>query len=399
MNNKVLLAAIAKDEAAYLPDWIFHHKYFGFDEIAIYVNNTSDPTSELKSALKTLPGVTFHKGDWYFSRFYNAPQIAIYRKVIAMARKKGFTHILFLDIDEFWTPLDFTTSIKDYIESYKADVVSFEWLMKNDEVSPFSAPFGGKNQCERARHVKSLFRTDLTITDINPHNVTAVNADYRLADGSPWPSLFDSNFRVPKIREMHSIPHYFILHRFCRSQIEYISLLGRGRPTKTGSIFKDNRNGYPAKSGPLEFTISDNSLSAYLNERSQFYNQYKLEKIISNAKAFILNRYQTVLATVESAPFREAPVLAKVLRDVTDSGILNAYKKFCQTYGIPLGTQSEKAELSSEDFLVLRKAAFVLAEGNPQLALSLLMILKKTKPEGKVINSKIKELKRRLNIR
>ena len=42
---KIKLAAIARDEAAYLPEWIFHHLDFGFDEIEIYINNTVDNSS------------------------------------------------------------------------------------------------------------------------------------------------------------------------------------------------------------------------------------------------------------------------------------------------------------------------------------------------------------------
>lgn len=48
---KIKLVAIAKDEAAYLPEWIFHHLYFGFDQIDIYVNNTSDNTFALGEQL------------------------------------------------------------------------------------------------------------------------------------------------------------------------------------------------------------------------------------------------------------------------------------------------------------------------------------------------------------
>ena len=39
---KLKLAALAKDEGAYLPEWIFHHLAFGVDEIEVYVNNTTD---------------------------------------------------------------------------------------------------------------------------------------------------------------------------------------------------------------------------------------------------------------------------------------------------------------------------------------------------------------------
>ena len=48
MNNefKVKVVAIAKDEGAYIAEWIFHHLYFGFDAIDIYVNRTTDNTCQ-----------------------------------------------------------------------------------------------------------------------------------------------------------------------------------------------------------------------------------------------------------------------------------------------------------------------------------------------------------------
>lgn len=60
---KIKLIAIAKDEAAYLPDWIFHHLYFGFDSIDIYVNNTTDNTNDLKLFLEKEHRVSFIDGD------------------------------------------------------------------------------------------------------------------------------------------------------------------------------------------------------------------------------------------------------------------------------------------------------------------------------------------------
>ena len=63
---KIKLVAIAKDEAAYLPEWIFHHLYFGFDAIDIYVNNTTDNTHELSQYLAPLESVSLIDGDSYF---------------------------------------------------------------------------------------------------------------------------------------------------------------------------------------------------------------------------------------------------------------------------------------------------------------------------------------------
>ena len=38
------LVAIAKDEAPYLAEWIFHHLYLGIHEIEIYLNGITDKT-------------------------------------------------------------------------------------------------------------------------------------------------------------------------------------------------------------------------------------------------------------------------------------------------------------------------------------------------------------------
>lgn len=49
MNDKVFrVCAIAKDKAPYLAEWVFHHHYFGFNSIIVYVNRTTD------SSLKVL---------------------------------------------------------------------------------------------------------------------------------------------------------------------------------------------------------------------------------------------------------------------------------------------------------------------------------------------------------
>ena len=42
MKINTKLIAIAKNEGAYLPQWIYHHFSIGFDEIEIYINDTTD---------------------------------------------------------------------------------------------------------------------------------------------------------------------------------------------------------------------------------------------------------------------------------------------------------------------------------------------------------------------
>lgn len=43
---KILLAAIAKDESAYISNWILHHLNYGFDAVEIYTNGITDSTEK-----------------------------------------------------------------------------------------------------------------------------------------------------------------------------------------------------------------------------------------------------------------------------------------------------------------------------------------------------------------
>ena len=56
---------IAKDEAAYLHEWIFHHLHFGFDRIYVYLNRiTDDSISIARSIADEYPSVHFEIIDW-----------------------------------------------------------------------------------------------------------------------------------------------------------------------------------------------------------------------------------------------------------------------------------------------------------------------------------------------
>jgi hypothetical protein len=53
------LTGCAKNEAAYLPEWIFHHLNIGFNSIKVYVNNTDDNSIEvLNKIIKHHPQVS-----------------------------------------------------------------------------------------------------------------------------------------------------------------------------------------------------------------------------------------------------------------------------------------------------------------------------------------------------
>ena len=130
---KIKVVAIAKDEAAYLPEWCFHHLYFGFDACEVWLNNITDNSIEV---CKTLVTRTQNRFSWVMADDLLAScnvkgknfQTEAYNIAFGQARRQGFSHVLFIDLDELWIPHDFQSSIHDFLASKdltQADVVSF----------------------------------------------------------------------------------------------------------------------------------------------------------------------------------------------------------------------------------------------------------------------------------
>jgi hypothetical protein len=126
------LVAIAKNESAYLIEWISHHLATGFSSIHIYNNDSTDCSLELLGAVKScLPAGSFEFRDFPRSDPMNqrdVPQLNAYRHAISRARKEPFTHVMFLDLDELLVLND--RSIRDALAAHpEADSLSYQWMM------------------------------------------------------------------------------------------------------------------------------------------------------------------------------------------------------------------------------------------------------------------------------
>ena len=65
MEIKIKLVAIAKDEAAYLPQWIFHHLRLGVDSIDVYINDSFDNSIEISRKINAIePRFKYHEAFW-----------------------------------------------------------------------------------------------------------------------------------------------------------------------------------------------------------------------------------------------------------------------------------------------------------------------------------------------
>ena len=335
---KIKIVAIAKDEASYLPEWIFHHLYFGFDTISIYVNNTTDNTAELKAAFQDNTQINWYCGDKYFQQSSKSAQIAIYEHELKLSRSQKYSHVMFLDIDEFWTPLNLDCKVKDFIQSHsQADVFCFEWFNRTNEEFPFMPAISERLKGYCGHHVKSIVSTNQQYERINPHVAISANANYIFADGTKYVFNLSEAGRVSKKQQWAPLKAVFILHRMLRSEEEYLAILSRGRPytqPEKSSIFKNNRDGYLSNKGDVSHNFPKEELNHYCKERELFYQFYQLHEIINKAHAHVAIKKLELIELIKNSPIEEVDTLKKILKEVTSSEVHQAYLAFKQRHNI-----------------------------------------------------------------
>jgi hypothetical protein len=329
-RKKVRLVAIAKDESAYLPTWIFHHLHFGFDEIEIYINNTTDDSQLILDKISKKHPVTYIMADFMYDQLDGESfQIYAYKTAHKKAIKDHIDYLLFLDIDEFWTPLDFTSTIHTCIKNLKSpDIISFEWVLKRNEETPFSFPYTNEDVVGQFHIVKSLFKTSLSNEYIHVHNVIDPKAHNVLADGQlhPRPGQWTID------GELISIKPYFILHRLWRSQLEYIYLLGQGMKAfvseqdNTELNIKNNRNGYLLpKKRVTTLVFKQKCIDKQKKKYHAFLTQCELHHLVYNAQLFVLDRSITTLNRFKQ--HRENEILKKVTTNIDFTQVKSQIKQ------------------------------------------------------------------------
>ncbi|MGR5254377.1 glycosyltransferase family 2 protein [Vibrio astriarenae] len=387
MTTKVKLVAIAKDEAAYLPEWIAHHLYFGFDKIEVHVNNTSDNTWELADCYKHDSRVSFFDSDDIFQSNITSPQHEVYLNSYTSTSECEFSHVMFLDVDEFWTPLDLDTSIKECVSSIPSDVICFEWFNKI-ESEPFSKAIDKKSLiAEHHNLVKSIVKTGLPISEIKLHNITSPgNFSHCLANGEKAEFKFGKQQITDKVK---SIKDYVVIHRMFRSELEYVSLLGRGRPASVHNFsrFKNNRNGFCITSDSV-VTLEFDSDSFKLYSISVVNSLSEVpSNILDASREFVLVRFESILSMIETASISELATVNKVLTGVTSSEVCKSYSQYL------INVSRYLAENAVD---LMRDGAIALENRNISKAYDLMTVACEMRPTGRLINNKLREYKARL---
>lgn len=334
--------AIARNESAYLPEWLFHHLYFGFDSIEVYINQTQDNTPSLVSKVEQigddfgLSKVQFIDANSVFESKKQNPQVVVYKQALQKAVKDKISHVLFIDIDEFWTPRDFKTSIKAFIDDFvDADVTVFEWLNKLESQRHFSEAFCEEIQIQRAPQIKALLKVSSFNSKkaprMSPHNVISSKHNYLMANNKEFKPINDAYSRVHADELNKPVKAAFILHRKFRSQFEYIAGLARLNPVQVETDelpIKSNRGeGYAFRIKPETLRFEKEQLFGYIKQREAFFACFEDE--LADAHKFVENQYSQVLKKLATISPAAHKLVNNTLRNIDIPEILEIKKRFC----------------------------------------------------------------------
>lgn len=302
-NINVAIIAIAKNESAYLAEWIHHHLYFGFSGIFIGINRTTDSSQEVIENIQSLYENIFLYNVDFFDKGTsesqnNQIQSLSYSYLTQCAiEKKKFTHLLYIDIDEFWFHNDFNTRVDSYIGSMcDFDAISFNWLMQYGDESVFAKPFENLT-CEPTKQLKSLISVDFSekIFKYRCHFpwVEKDSGKYIRVDSNGVSFIEGQHEEVSKeIPDLKS--KAFILHRAYRSEREYLSLLGRENPNSIIPIKNNRMKGF-RENGYATLIIDESKLNKYWVSLENMVSSCGLDKFLEESRFNIIKKSNTIL--------------------------------------------------------------------------------------------------------
>ena len=246
-SPRVAIIAIASNECAYLAEWVHHHLSFGFGPIEVTVNRTNDGSRVLLQRMmdRKLP-VTFVEGD-HLSAVAQSEDLSFQR----VAYERSFQRLrsdlddndyaFCIDIDEFWTPLDFSSGIQDVLAGLgHPDAVAFSSLDLENDSGLFSSTFRPVMSGWPSQFVKTCFRVGLPVSGVGVH---------RVFTRKPFDTLIPCGLSLDEKQEQTNGPPEvfapaFLAHRRFRSLVEYVALVGRGSANWRKMLLKPNRKGY-----------------------------------------------------------------------------------------------------------------------------------------------------------
>lgn len=387
---RVKLAAIAKDEAAYLPEWIHHHLAMGFDEIEVLVNYTEDNSVAILEKISKNHSVKYRVIDDSIIDESGNFQISAYNDVFKNC-DSNIDFLMFLDIDEYWFDSEMKLNIKDCINHLNnPDVIAFQWGIKIESNESFSLAIENTLHLLPAKFLKTIFKVSDKIQKIYPHKVDIASGLYLFSNGD---EITVSNKAILE-DNYHNLDRFFIIHRVYRSQMEYVSLLGRGRPrhydTEAKNVkLKENRYGYITEHKDVQkLTLLNNFEDNYKSDFNQFIQSNDITHDINQAKVFIINRFYSVLDIMSDLPRSNKPLIKQLTNGLDIPQVKSCLDR--------LKYKWELEDKLSTTANTLRNLAIQNEDAHPLLAFNIMSLAQSIRPDGPLINKKIKEYKEKL---
>ena len=363
MQPRVLLGAIAKDEGAYLPQWIYHHLSIGVDEVRVLINGTTDQSLAILDKISAHYPCSFRVCDDLLSTksgpvdsyatknylSYNPLQSRAYCELLEYALEHDFSHILLMDIDELLITADKT--IQQLLERYPDQVIRFQWANQVSDDQEFSIGLSETITFRQPRFFKSL--TPIRNTEIkflNEHETrTRPEAAYVMSKDN------------------------YILHRWQRSEMEYISLLLRGDTYKNGlGSLKANRPGRITNFTHQVF-LSEESVSAYDKKLRRFIDECQIDRELMQAQNFIRARHSAACEVIE----QQNIVIENYLRGLRETDRMPSLIKFLSLPKQKLILQSAEALVDVNQGLCIELCNQILNESEDKYILSTTKKLRK----------------------
>jgi hypothetical protein len=363
LNTSVALVAIARNEAAYIHEWIHHHLYFGFSHLFIGINRTDDRTLDvIEKISKKHPQVIAQNIDWI--DYARPPGHAINEDMQPIAysyywdliqREHGeCDYLAYFDVDEFWYPADFKTNIGAFLRKLPDfDIASFFWACQFGDEAAFLPPFADLHARIRAQQKAIInLRTNRSLERMRVHTPL-------LSDG-PSVNHIDANgdnflpLMGQKATDRPAHPQDAgLLHRMVRSEEEYLALL-LDRGFESDVPIKTNRDGFWKTAKKQKLNIAAGELEAYHRSLQSFTIECGIQTLVVDARQSILAKAETILEVGRADLLKNLRYYVQALKGTTAFHQLfekiAAFQPFTPTECTILSAQLDDIEAVSSDF-------------------------------------------------